>query len=291
MSSSNSAKNNSSITQIFGTADRVILKGPHVDVVDFKFGRGEIDDADINVQGQAYVLGVMDRFPHLRTATLHFVCPRRDELLTHDYKREDMETIRLRLRVIVDRATEEEPKYNPTTDACRFCKHRTHCPALGEKLLPLAKRYDDGSKAFEVMLMDKLNPDLIEDPAVLGRMKTVGFLIKSWSEAVDKQALKLAVEQGADIEGYDLLFRKTPPKIDDPEQAFSALEGMLTADEFMSACSVTVAALAKAQAAKLPRGHKKDARGQVELALMGEDLLESEDERERKPFLKRASTL
>ena len=41
--------------KIFGTVDRVVIRGTHVDVVDFKFGRGEIDDAEINIQGQAYL--------------------------------------------------------------------------------------------------------------------------------------------------------------------------------------------------------------------------------------------
>ena len=92
---------------IFGTVDVVIIKGDHVDVVDYKFGRGEIDDSDINIQGQAYLLGVMDKFPELQTATVHFVIPRRDEILTHDYKREDMEDIRLRINLIVEKAEAE----------------------------------------------------------------------------------------------------------------------------------------------------------------------------------------
>ena len=40
--------------KIFGTVDRVIIRGTHVDVVDFKFGRGEIDDAEINDGVDAY---------------------------------------------------------------------------------------------------------------------------------------------------------------------------------------------------------------------------------------------
>ena len=51
---------------IFGTVDFVSIKDDHADVVDFKFGRGEVDDSDINIQGQAYLLGVMDKFPLLQ---------------------------------------------------------------------------------------------------------------------------------------------------------------------------------------------------------------------------------
>ena len=288
MSSSDSAKTNSSIEKIFGTADRVIIKGKHAHVVDFKFGRGEIDDADINVQGQAYLLGVMDKFKEVETATVHFIAPRRDELLTHDYKREDMENIRLRLRVIVDRALDPDKTYNPTTDACRFCKHRVHCSALGEKLLPLAKKYDDGGKAFEVMLRDKLDPETINDPEVIGKMKHVGALLKSWMEAVDKKALKLAVEDGADIYGYDLYFRTPTAKITSTQDAWVALQDVLTPEEFMSACKVTVPALAKKLAEKKPRGEKKNARPEIEGALSAEAVLEEGGET---PYLRKKSTL
>ena len=289
MSSSNSTKKRSTTEKVFGTADRVILKGSHADVIDFKFGRGEIDDADINVQGQAYVLGVMDKYPHLKTATLHFVVPRRDELLTHNYTHEDMEVIRLRLRVIVDRAMEEEPRLKPTTSACRFCKHRVHCPALGKKLLPLAQQYDDGDKAFEVMLKDDLNPETVNDPEVIGKMKHVGHLLKSWMEAVDKKAIKMAVEDGDDIHGYDLVFRTPTAKVTDTQEAFEALQDMLTPEEFMSACKVTVPALAKKVAEKKPRGQKKNARPEVEGALLEEGVLDEGGE--GTPFLRRSSNL
>ena len=277
------------VEKIFGTADDVIIKGTHADVVDYKFGRGAIDDADVNVQGQAYLLGVMDKFPQVETATVHFIAPRRDELMTHDYTRDDVETIRLRLRVIVDRALQPEPKLRPTTDVCRFCKHRVDCPALSAELLPLAKKYDDGGKAFEVMLRDELNPEQIDDPEVIGKMKHVGFLLKSWMEAVDKRALQLAVEEGHDVHGYDLAFRAPVAKVDDTQAAYEALRDVLTPEEFMGACKVTVAAIAKKVAEKKPRGEKKNARPEVETALMAEGLLNTGGE--GTPFLKRASDL
>ena len=114
-------------TTIFGTVDRVIIKGEHVDLVDFKFGIGEIDDADMNIQGQAYLLGVMDKFPELQTATVHFIIPRRDEVLTHDYTRADMEDIRLRINMIVEKAELENAEAIPNTEGCRYCK--TNYPA------------------------------------------------------------------------------------------------------------------------------------------------------------------
>ena len=98
-------------SQIFGTGDVIICNESrkHIDLVDYKFGFGEIDDAEINIQGQAYMLGAMDLFTFAETCTVHFVIPRRDEVTTHTYSRSDLESVRFRLRVVVERACAEEP--------------------------------------------------------------------------------------------------------------------------------------------------------------------------------------
>ena len=113
------------MSKIFGTVDRVIIRGTHVDIVDFKFGVGEIDDADMNIQGQAYLLGVMDKFPELKTAAVHFIIPRRDEVLTIITARKRWKILgfglislspRLRLRHL--------SKAIPNTEGCKYCKHK-----------------------------------------------------------------------------------------------------------------------------------------------------------------------
>jgi hypothetical protein len=180
---------------IFGTVDRVVIKGTHVDLVDFKFGRGEIDDAEINIQGQAYLLGVMDKFPELETATVHFIIPRRDEVLTAEYKRKDMEGIRLRINLIVEKAMAESAETIPNTEGCRYCKHKLSCPALSDKLLPLAKKYSQSVDDFEMTLWGSYSPEKVEDPLVLGKMLNVAQVIDRWAEAAKKQATHLAVEK------------------------------------------------------------------------------------------------
>jgi hypothetical protein len=163
------------------------------------------------------------------------------------------------------------------------------CPALSAELLPLAKKYDDGGQAFKVMLRDELNPDLIDDPVAIGQMKHVGFLLKSWMEAVDKRALQLAVEEGKDVHGYDLAFRSPVAKVSDTQAAYEALSNMMSPEEFMGACKVTVAAIAKKVAEKKPRGEKKNARAEVEAALLMEGVMD--DGGEGNPYLRKTSDL
>ena len=276
---------------IFGTVDRVVIKGTHVDLVDFKFGRGEIDDAEINIQGQAYLLGVMDKFPELQTATVHFIIPLRDEVLTAQYCREDMEGIRLRISLIVEKAMLSDAERIPNTEGCRYCKHKLSCPALSDKLLPLAKKYSQSVDDFEMTLWGSYSPEKVEDPLVLGKMLNVAQVIDRWAEAAKKQATHLAVEKGEEIPGYDLNFRTVTPKIDNAQDAYDAVEHLLTPEEFMSACSVTPAKIAKAYSAKLERGEKKNARAATDGALEEAGIILSEEERSMTPFLRKSKNL
>jgi len=278
-------------TTIFGTVDRVIIKGDHVDLVDFKFGVGEIDDADMNIQGQAYLLGVMDKFPELQTATVHFLIPRRDEVLTHDYTRADMEDIRLRINMIVEKAELENAEAIPNTEGCRYCKHKLSCPALSDKMLPLAKKYSASVEDFEMSLWGNYSPEKVDDPIVLSKMLNVAQVVDKWQAAAKKQALKLAVEEGAEIPGYDLHYRNASMGIEDAQEAFDAVSHIMSPDDFMGACKVSVSALAKKYAEKLERGEKKNARAVIELSLEEAEVLPPEEDRDRSPYLRKSRNL
>ena len=277
--------------KIFGTVDRVIVKGAHVDLVDFKFGRGEIDDAEINIQGQAYLLGVMDKFPQLETATVHFIIPRRDEVLTANYTRADMEGVRLRINLIVEKAMAEDAEAIPNTEGCRYCKHKLSCPALSDKMLPLAKKYSASVSDFETTLWGNYSPAEVDDPAVLGKMLNVAQVVDKWQAAAKKQALKLAIEEGAEIPGYDLHFRAASLSIEDGQAAYDAVSDLLTPDEFMDAAKVSLTGIAKAYANKLERGEKKNARGLVEERLEESGVLPPEEDRDRSPYLRKSANL
>lgn len=278
---------------IFGTVDFVSIKGDHADVVDYKYGRGPVDDSEINIQGQAYLVGVMDKFPKLKTATVHFILPRRDEILTHSYKREDMEDIRLRINLIIEKAEVELENREaiPNSEGCRYCKHKLSCPALSDKLLPLAKKYSESVTDFEMTLWGSYSPDKVEDPMVLSRMLNVAAVVDKWQAAAKKQALKLAVEEGEEIPGYNLHYRNATAKIENGQEAYDSVSDLLSADEFMDACNVSVSKLAKAYGEKLPRGEKKTARGAIETRLEDSGVLPAEEDRERSPYLRKSQNL
>lgn len=281
--------NSSKITEIFGTVDVTVVKRvkEHIDIADYKFGRTRVTHASENIQGHAYMVGTFDKYPWAKTVTVHFITPRLDEVTKHTYHRDDLEWHRLRVSVIVERATAENPELNPRTEACRFCKNKVSCPALKDQLLPLAKKYE--SNNFAVDLLRKYSPDTVDDPAVLGRMLEVAPVMEAWAQAAKKKALEVAVETGDEIPGFEVRYKNPATKIKDSQAAFEALQEHFDAEEFMEVSDVSISKLAKKLGEKLPRGEKGKARSIIELALMQKDLIPKEDEVEKSAYLKKVS--
>lgn len=281
--------NNFAMRSIFGTADEIILfmALKLARLVDYKFGYNPVEPADINPQSLAYAIGVIQKYKWVETVEIYFVLPRRNEVLSHTFTREEIEDRIERIALIIDRAMSDDKELNPQTEACRFCGNRITCPALSEKLLPIAKKYAEKLDEFEVALTDKMDPALIDDPATIGKMKVVGMVLERWIKAVGDRAIELAIKEGHEIPGFDLRYRAPSVKIDSAQAAFEAVEDMLSAEEFVKATKVTLPALAKALAEKLPRGEKKGARAKIELALLKAGVIASDDDVDdaRTPYL------
>lgn len=275
------------MTSVFGTGDKMCTKvaDKHINLLDWKFGVNPVDDADVNIQGQAYAVGAMDRFPWAETITVHFILPRRDEVTTHKYTKEDIEKARDRIRLIVDRALSDDPKLNPNTESCKFCGRRVDCPALADELLPLARKYDSSSEDFKLALWQNADPALVTDPNTLSKMKRVAQVVDNWKKAVDKRALDLAVEEGLEIPGFNLYYRNPTMKIDDAIKAFKSIENFVSAEDFQNACTVSLPNLAKIYA-KSANTTVKNARAKIELKFVQAGILTADDDREKTPYLR-----
>ena len=274
---------------LFGSIDELIVfkDQKRADVCDYKFGRNPIEEADVNPQTLAYAIGAFQLFPYLDEITVHFIIPRRDELLRHTFTRADLEPMINRIKLIVERANAEPAQHNPNTEGCGWCAKRATCPALADKLLPIAKKYSSSVDDFEIALLDKMDPALIDDPETIGKMKSVAQIIDKWADAVNKRALEMAVEEGKEIPGFSLHFRSPSAKINDTQAAFDALQDSLSPEEFMSACSVSMTGLTKALKEKMPHGEKNKARSKIEQTLMSSGLIPDEDDVVTTPYLRK----
>jgi len=280
---------------IFGTAD-VVAEFPereHVEMLDYKFGYNPVDDAEINIQGQAYALGCFQKFQWAKTVTVRFILPRRDEVTVHTFNREpDMDYIIMRVELIVTRA-KAKTELITNTEACKYCGSRVTCPALQSKLLPLAKKYAQGTDNFEVALWDNLNPMAIDDPVMIAKMLEVSGVVENWGKEVRREALRMAHQEGEDIPGYSVLHRKPTAKFkgEEMEEVYNALSDFFTPEEFMSICKASLTDIAKAYAQKLPVGEKKEARPRIEAELLRNDLVPEDDDQLLIPYLRKQRNL
>jgi hypothetical protein len=254
----------------FGTCDRFIVYGKAGILIDYKSGFRFVVDAEINAQLWCYVLGAFQRFPELEEITAYVLQPNRDEISYHTFKRAFTYEIRLRLNTIVRRAIECDPaKFNPQPELCEYCARQTNCPALASKALKLAGKLAPGLPVPQSALVNKKRP---EDIPHLLRLAP---LMEAWAAGVRKEALRLNLEEGIDIKGFKRVERSTPRGVTSVLGAWAAVkEKGISLEDFLAACStVSIPDLEELVAKMAKRGHKEEAKLELEDTLRGASVL------------------
>jgi len=168
-----------------GTADAVLVDGNHLHVIDLKTGRVLVE-AENNKQLMTYALGVMRQFnaPVDITCTMHIFQPRAGhskwtvsgaDLVNHGHA----------LVNAANLALSPDAPTNPSPDACKYCKAKTICPSMRQKV------QDNARKDFATNT--KITPDMLD----------LAHLAAEWSEAVITAAKKQLTD-GETISGWNL---------------------------------------------------------------------------------------
>lgn len=235
-------------------------------IVDWKFGRWEVEDAETNRQGHAYLLGLYKMFPTLRKVKVHFVMPARDEVTVAVFEESSFKRLHVEISAVVARAVKAhgdlkgEPDFaqaTPTVSGCLFCRHKGSCSALHAMAIKVGHKYDP------VRVPEEIQPSLISDPKFAGEGIKVAALMEAWAKAYRKQATDRAVNDEDFIpEGYDLVKMERREIIN--KEAFKQ-----TAQEFIpessfeqvweSATKISFGPVEDAINDLAPRGHKKEA--------------------------------
>lgn len=179
------------LPDIWGTADLVICRPGHLEIVDLKTGQGHQVDAEENSQLLIYLLGAFIAFDpmyefHTFTVTVsqpplnhHSSWTLEGKQTLIDFARSLEEAV-----MLIDAAPEQ---YNPSEDACRWCRARSICPALRQQVDTAAA---EDFKAFGV---DQLAEALAKVP-----------LLKAWISGVE-DATKELMLQGQTVPGYKVV--------------------------------------------------------------------------------------
>ena len=168
-----------------GTADAVLVDGDHLHIVDLKTGRVAVD-AKENKQLLTYALGAMRQFnaPTSIQCTMHIYQPKAghskwtvsgETLLAHAVS----------LKAAAELALTGDAPTNPSPDACKYCKAKTICPSMREKVQQNARK------------------EFAPDTAITPDMLDLAAIASDWAEAV-QNAAKTQLTSGSPIQGWTM---------------------------------------------------------------------------------------
>jgi len=168
-----------------GTADAVLVDGNHLHVIDLKTGRVAVDAED-NKQLLTYALGAMRQLkaPNTIECTMHIFQPRVGHskwTVSGNY----LELHGKRLKEAAELALSGDAPTNPSVDACRYCKAKTICPSMREKVQETARS------------------DFKPDTTVTPEMLENAALVAAWADAV-QSAAKAQIIEGKAIQGWTM---------------------------------------------------------------------------------------
>jgi hypothetical protein len=177
----------------FGTGDCVIIADGTIHIIDFKFGKGVLVEAEDNPQMRLYALGALELFDgiyDISTVSMTIFQPRRENVSTHTVFKESLyQWAEEVLKPTAALAFSGEGDYVPG-EHCQFCRAAVKCRAWAEEKLNLAR--------FEFAL-----PPLLTDGDIEGILALLDDLA-SWANDIRDYALQAALH-GKQWRGYKLV--------------------------------------------------------------------------------------
>lgn len=263
-----------------GYLDRGIINAERTEahIVDFKFGAWLVEKARNNLQGIAYGLGLVHRFPTIQRFHVHFLMPHIGEEGTVDtatFERSEFEHLLLRIRTVVEKSARADKifvaarsatgpderaklfsqlRLNPTDGGCLFCGRKAECPAINGFALSVSPKY------APLMIPDLINPALITDPddcaKALKFFSVMEGLAKDYRAAVSNKALN---SENWMPTGYYLTAVSRRSIVDKVKFKQALKDRGLTEDQITACTSFTFGPVEKLISEAAPRGEKEAA--------------------------------
>lgn len=247
----------------FGTADLVLVKADRAMICDAKFGWTAVEDAENNLQGWAYAIGVFEKYPEVQMVDVVFAQPRLNSISRHAfYRSSDLDRMRVRVATVIARAKHSPPELNPTEFACLYCGAKATCLALHKKALIIANKFSPLTPDGE--LIDLYNPDQLANPDLRAKAEILRRVIEPWCEKVRRENIKYAIETGEEIPGFEVSTRAGRKTINNPSLTYELVKDRLSPEEFAAVCEVSAAQLLKSYSSKAPRGAKEKLKQEIE---------------------------
>lgn len=174
-----------------GTPDNFYFHDEVLFVSDLKYGYQQIDAKD-NYQLLLYAYGIIQEYKEfywVDDVVLTIYQPRLDRIDSYTYTREefDVKITELQRAASTTQAVNATELLNPGEHCAKYyCKARATCPALNKYVLADLPDMED--------VDDDMGSKLSKIP-----------IIRSWCDAVEQEAYRLAVREGKPVSGYKVV--------------------------------------------------------------------------------------
>ena len=196
----------------FGTGDCVLIADGILHIVDFKYGRGVLVEAEDNPQMKLYALGALEIFDCLYdidTVSMTIYQPRRANISTFTLSRQELldwaETV---LVPTAQLAFAGDGEYH-CGEWCQFCKAKADCRERARANMELAR--------YEFRQPPLLTDEEVE--AILGKLDD----LTNWASDIKDYALQAAIS-GKHWSGYKLVEGRATRRYTDENAVVAAVK-------------------------------------------------------------------
>lgn len=240
-----------------GYAD-LILISPELSlavVIDYKFGKHQVEDAETNLQGAGYCLGIFHRFPGVERVRVVFLQPHIEYRTEHTFCRTDVPALYSRVCAVVERAKAArlDPTFaeaSPTFPVCMFCKNLSDCPKIAEIAITVANMFHKIS----------IPPDLTPSKLLNARDTQDGLrlvsVVKVWADAFRARVTDRVIRGDAELPAGFVIATSSRRSMKSLRLFREIALRHIAAEAYDATLEPTFGAVEKVVAAAAPRGSK-----------------------------------
>lgn len=220
-----------------GQGDAVILEQQlgRATIIDFKFGRGEVERAERNYQLAAMAVLVADNFDFIKSVRAMIIQPRaldKSRRITEcEYSKADIDAAREAINAACKEAIEAETPAQKCGYWCKYCPSSYRCKSAQEAI----------SAQYKLAVA---TPNLTIGAHNARQMFERAQLVKKYCDDV-LAAVKNYIVNNPDAQcGLALAPGVKRAKLGDAAKVFEAVEGLgITPEEFVNVCDVSISKL------------------------------------------------
>lgn len=243
-----------------GYVDRAVVNHDrtYAELFDWKFGLWPVEQADNNLQGICYSLGLFRKYPTLQKIKFWFKQPHLDHISDAEFTRDQIPALYLRVSVVVAQARAARhagtfASARPMVPVCNFCAFIGVCPKVTEFICQV------GRKFHPLEIPENITPTMVHDPKNSALGKRLSGIVKVWADAFNRQLADRILRGDAPLpEGFRIETRANRVIVDKEKFKEITLRHMTEA-EYLATFDPSFGPLEELIKEKSPRGMKKSA--------------------------------